>query len=214
MDTLEFMVSGGKATAGPPIGPQLGPLGVNIQAIIAEINKQTAPMAGMQVPVKLHVDKVTKEFNVEIGTPPISSLILKEAKAAKGTGKARYEKVGNISKDALQRIANIKEATLGGTELSRLKQAIGTCVSAGVTVDGHDPRVAMGIVTGELKTAEQIEAAEKEVEAATNERASEKAAKAAAKAAAEAAVAQGAAPAEGAAAPAAEEKKKEEKAEE
>ncbi|MCL5434497.1 MAG: 50S ribosomal protein L11, partial [Candidatus Marsarchaeota archaeon] len=39
--TISGLIEGGKATAGPPFGPALGPLGVNIGAIIAEINKNT-----------------------------------------------------------------------------------------------------------------------------------------------------------------------------
>jgi len=84
---VETMVEGGKATAAPPLGPALGPTGVNIGLVVAEINKKTADMKGMQVPVKVTVDTATKSFDIEIGTPPASALIKKEAGIEKGSGK-------------------------------------------------------------------------------------------------------------------------------
>ena len=62
--TIEQLVEGGKATAAPPLGPALGPLGVNIGQVVAEINKKTESFKGMQVPVKVIVDGDTKEFSI------------------------------------------------------------------------------------------------------------------------------------------------------
>jgi large subunit ribosomal protein L11 len=73
--TVESLVEGGKATAAPPLGPALGPLGVNIGQVVAEINKKTESFKGMQVPVKVIVDSETKDFKVTVGTPPASALI-------------------------------------------------------------------------------------------------------------------------------------------
>jgi len=39
--TIHGLIEGGKATSGPPFGPALGPLGVNVAKIIGEINTQT-----------------------------------------------------------------------------------------------------------------------------------------------------------------------------
>ena len=52
-EVVEVLVPGGKATAGPPLGPSLGPLGINVKAVVDEINKKTASFNGMQVPVKI-----------------------------------------------------------------------------------------------------------------------------------------------------------------
>ena len=63
-EVVEVLVQGGKATAAPPLGPALGPLGVNIGQIVADINKKTGDFAGMQVPVKVSVDSDTKEYKI------------------------------------------------------------------------------------------------------------------------------------------------------
>ncbi|MBI3035213.1 50S ribosomal protein L11, partial [Candidatus Woesearchaeota archaeon] len=75
--TVEALVEGGKATAAPPLGPALGPLGVNIGQIVSDINKKTSVFNGMQVPVKVIVNMDTKKFEISVGTPPASALILK-----------------------------------------------------------------------------------------------------------------------------------------
>ena len=71
-ETIELLVEGGKATAAPPLGPTLAPLKVNVGQVVAEINKKTADMAGMKVPVKVTVDTATKAFEISVGTPPVS----------------------------------------------------------------------------------------------------------------------------------------------
>ncbi|MCS7120485.1 MAG: 50S ribosomal protein L11 [Nitrososphaerota archaeon] len=138
---VEVLVSGGQATAGPPIGPALGPLGVNVVAIVNRINEETKEYAGMKVPVKIIVDVETKSFEISVGIPTTAALIVKEAGIQKGSGKPNTEKVGNLSFDQVVKIARIKRST----QLSRglkasVKEIIGTCVSMGVTIDGKDPK--------------------------------------------------------------------------
>ncbi|RLI96791.1 MAG: 50S ribosomal protein L11, partial [Candidatus Aenigmatarchaeota archaeon] len=70
-ETIEVMVEGGKATAAPPLGPSIAPLKINVQAVVDKINEKTKEMQGMQVPVKVIVDTESKEFEVEVGTPPV-----------------------------------------------------------------------------------------------------------------------------------------------
>ena len=72
-EKVEVMVEGGKATAAPPLGPALGPMGVNIGQVIAKINEKTKAFAGMKVPVKVIIDKSTKAFDIEVGTGPTTS---------------------------------------------------------------------------------------------------------------------------------------------
>jgi len=135
--TIKALVNGGKATAGPPLGPALGPMGVNIGQVIAEINKKTAAFAGMQVPVNVEVDSDTKEFSVSVGTPPCSSLILKEAKIEKGAGNPLQDKVADIRIENIIKIAKMKEENLLGKTLKdKIKEVIGTCNSMGVMIEG------------------------------------------------------------------------------
>ena len=145
-DTVEVMVDGGAATPGNPLGPALGPLGVNVVAIVAEINKQTAPMKGMKVPVKI-VIQADKTFTVSVGTPPTSALILAEAKLEKGSGAPKATKVGDLTMAQVVRISQMKQADLmGKTTRDRAREVVGTCVSMGVTVDGKDAREVQTLI--------------------------------------------------------------------
>ena len=86
-DTVEILIEGGSATPGPPLGPALGPFGINMMQVVEEINNKSADFAGMKVPVKISIDRDTKEFEIEIGTPPTTSLIMEEL----GIQKASHE---------------------------------------------------------------------------------------------------------------------------
>ncbi len=138
---IEALISGGKATAGPPLGPALGPLGVNVLAIVNKINEVTKDFAGMKVPVKITVDTETKEFEVTVGTPTTSALIVSELKIEKGSGTPKTEKVGDLTMEQLIRIAKVKRTEVLARNLkAAVKEVLGSCVSMGVTVEGKDPK--------------------------------------------------------------------------
>ncbi|MEM2105059.1 MAG: 50S ribosomal protein L11 [Candidatus Bathyarchaeia archaeon] len=138
---VELLVSGGQATAGPPLGPALGPLGVNVMAIVNKINELTKDYAGMKVPVKVAVDPETKAFEVSVGTPTTSALIVSELKIEKGSGAPKTQKVGNLTMEQVIRIAKIKRhELLAKTLKGAVKEVLGSCVSMGVTVEGKDPK--------------------------------------------------------------------------
>ncbi|RLG73036.1 MAG: 50S ribosomal protein L11 [Methanobacteriota archaeon] len=138
---VETLVEAGKATPGPPIGPALGPLGVNVTQVVQKINEKTKDLEGMKIPVKIIVDKKTKEFEIELGTPPVSALIKKEVGAEKGASNAREEKIGNITLEQAKKIAEMKLQSLLSYDLkSATKEVIGTCVTLGVTVEGKHPK--------------------------------------------------------------------------
>jgi len=138
---VEALVSGGQATAGPPLGPALGPLGVNVLAIVNKINEITKHYAGMKVPVKIMVDPETKEFEVSVGIPTTSALIVSELGVEKGSGTPKTQKVGNLSMEQVIKIAKIKRAELLARNLKRaVKEVLGSCVSMGVTVEEKDPK--------------------------------------------------------------------------
>ena len=138
---VELLVSGGQATGGPPLGPALGPLGINLVAVVTKINELTKDYAGMKVPVKISVDTEEKTFDVTVGTPTASALIVAELKIEKGSGTPNTVKVGNLSMEQMVRIAKIKRPELLAPTLKKAtKEMLGTCVSLGVTVEGKDPR--------------------------------------------------------------------------
>jgi len=138
---VEALVAGGQATAGPPLGPALGPLGVNVLSIVNKINEVTKDYAGMKVPVKVIVDPETKEFEVTVGTPTASALIVSELKVEKGSGSPKAQKVGDLSMEQLVKIAKMKRVQLLASDTKKAaKEILGTCVSMGVTVEGKDPR--------------------------------------------------------------------------
>jgi len=140
---VEALVAGGQATAGPPLGPALGPLGVNVLAIVNKINEVTKDYAGMKVPVKVIVDPETKQFEVTVGTPTTSALIVSELKIEKGSGSPKAQKVGDLNMEQVVRIARMKSAELLSPNLkAAAKEVLGCCVSMGVTVDGKDPKEA------------------------------------------------------------------------
>ncbi|HDD69716.1 50S ribosomal protein L11 [Candidatus Bathyarchaeota archaeon] len=138
---VELLVGGGQATAGPPLGPALGPLGVNVVAIVNKINELTKDYSGMKVPVKVTVDPETKEFEVSVGTPTTAALIVSELKIEKGSGTPNTQKVGNLTLEQIIRIAKVKRPELLAKTLkAAVKEVLGSCVSIGVTVEGKDPR--------------------------------------------------------------------------
>lgn len=137
--TISAIVEGGAATAGPPLGPALGPMGVNAGQVIAKINELTKDFKGMKVPVKVIVETDDKSFEVEVGSPPASEMIKKAAGVEKGTG--TKETVGDISVEELVKVAvSKKSAALGKSTKDVLKEMAGTCKSLGITIGGLDAR--------------------------------------------------------------------------
>ena len=141
---INALVTGGEASAGPPLGPALGPMGVNVLGIVNEINKQTGDFKGMRVPVKVEVDLETKQFTITVGTPTTSALIVKESGSAKGSGKPNTDFVGELTIDKVISIARSKMAgSYAKTVRTAAKEIVGSCVSMGVKIEGKDPREFM-----------------------------------------------------------------------
>ena len=134
------MVSGGKATAGPPLGPALGPLGINVKQVVDEINAKTASFNGMQVPVTVEVDD-KKNFTISVGIPPTTALIMKEAGIEKGSSEPNTLVAGDLPLEGVVRIARMKFDDMLSYEIkAAAKEVVGTCVSVGVTVEGRTPK--------------------------------------------------------------------------
>ena len=137
--TVDALVEGGKASAGPPIGSSLGPLKVNIGQVVTQINDMTKDFKGMKVPVKIIVDTETKEFEIKIGTPPATQLIMKEIGLEKGSGEPDINKAGVISFEQVIKVAKMKSSSLIVNNIkSAVKTIVGSCQSAGILIDGKD----------------------------------------------------------------------------
>ncbi len=91
---IEALIDGGKATPAPPLGPQLAVYKMNIGKVIQDINEKTKEYVGMKVPIKIIIDDVTREYEITIGTPPVSSLIRKELGLKKIAPEKKEEEVG------------------------------------------------------------------------------------------------------------------------
>ncbi len=140
-ETVEILIDGGKATPGPPLGPAIGPLGINMMQVVEQINQKTADFDGMKVPVKIIVDIGTKEFEIKVGTPPTTALIMDELKIEKGSQDPGQDKVADLKIEQALKIAKMKfDALLSNDYKNAAKEVIGTCVSMGITVEGKDPR--------------------------------------------------------------------------
>ncbi len=134
---VESLVDGGKASAGPPLGPALGPLGVNIGQVVAQINEKTKDFQGMKVPVKIIVDPATKQFEIEVGVPPTSALVLKEAGIEKGSGEAKTNLVADLKMEQVVKIAKMKrDSMLAASLKAAAKEVVGTCLSMGISIEG------------------------------------------------------------------------------
>jgi large subunit ribosomal protein L11 len=137
-DIVQVLIPGGKATPGPPIGPSLGPLGINVKKVVDDMNAQTASYNGMMVPVTIIVDD-NKNVTLEVGIPPTSALILMEAGLEKGSSTG--EVVGNLTIKQAVKIAEMKrEKSLSYELRNTVKEVLGTCVSMGISVDGKMPK--------------------------------------------------------------------------
>ncbi|MBN2067830.1 MAG: 50S ribosomal protein L11 [Candidatus Diapherotrites archaeon] len=141
MPEVSVLVEGGKASAGAPLGPALGPLGVNIGQVVAQINEKTKAFSGMKVPVKVDVDASTKTFTISVGSPPTSALIKKEIGIDKGAANPAKDVAGNISMEQVLKVVSMKIDNLASYKVkSAAKEVIGVCDSMGITVDGKKPR--------------------------------------------------------------------------
>lgn len=150
-ETIDVLVDGGKASAGPPLGPALGPTGLKIADVVNEINKKTAEFEGMKIPVKVIIDTDTKTFEIKTGSPPTSALIKKELGLEKGSG--TIAPVGNLTIAQAKKVAEMKKDSLLANDIkAAIKEVIGVCRTMGITIEGMTPKEATkAIDSGQLK---------------------------------------------------------------
>jgi large subunit ribosomal protein L11 len=149
-EVIKLLIEGGKATPGPSTAPKLSAYKLNIGEVFKQINEKTKEYEGIQVPVKIVIDKKSREYSIEVGIPPVSSLIKKElgiiSKEKKETTTSTVEKkeivpLGNLTMEQCVKIAKIKMNNMLAKDLkSAVKMVIGTAVSMPVTIEGKKPK--------------------------------------------------------------------------
>lgn len=161
--TISTLVDGGSASAGPPLGPELGPLPVDVGEVVNAINTETEDFEGMEVPVDVIVDEDTGDFEIEVGKPPVAALIKDEIGFETGSGEPNVNKVADMSFETACKIARMKASDLNAMDLrGAVKEVIGSAHSMGVTVDGEDAfevqqKIGEGEYDGQLEEQEDIE---------------------------------------------------------
>lgn len=134
MAMVKLQVSAGKANPAPPIGPALGPHGINIMDFCKAFNAQTQAMGDTIIPCVLTIYK-DRTFTFILKTPPASELIKKAAGIIKGSGTPNKEKVGKLTMDQVREIAKTKIPDLNAFNLEKAMETIkGTARSMGVDI--------------------------------------------------------------------------------
>jgi large subunit ribosomal protein L11 len=131
---VKLQIPAGKANPAPPVGPALGPHGVNIMEFCKAFNAQTQAMGDTIIPVVLTVYK-DRSFTFITKTPPASELIKKAAGIIKGSGVPNKEKVGKLTSAEVMEIAKTKLPDLNAYSVEEAALIIrGTARSMGVDV--------------------------------------------------------------------------------
>ena len=132
---IKLQIPAGKATPAPPVGPALGQHGVNIMAFTKEFNERTKNDEGLIIPVVITV-YADRSFSFITKTPPAAVLIKKALGIEKGSGVPNKNKVAQLTKEQVQKIAEQKMPDLNAANLeSAMSMVAGTARSMGVTVE-------------------------------------------------------------------------------
>ncbi len=136
VNSIKLQIIAGKATPSPPVGPALGQAGVNIPMFVKEFNARTAAQAAENVVVPVIITVYSdKSFTFVVKPPPTPVLLVKAAKAEKGSGEPNKKKVGSVTQAQVMEIAKIKIADMNTTNLAAAMRTVeGTARSMGVEV--------------------------------------------------------------------------------
>ncbi len=135
MAKIKLQIPAGAANPSPPVGPALGQHGVNIMEFCKSFNARTQNEKGMVIPVVITVYQ-DRSFSFITKTPPAPVLLLKAAKLDKGSGEPNKNKVGRVTKDQVQEIAQLKMPDLNAADIkSAVKTIMGTAKSMGIEVE-------------------------------------------------------------------------------
>lgn len=135
MALVKLQVTAGKANPAPPIGPALGPHGINIMDFCKAFNAQTQSLGDTIIPCVLTIYK-DRSFTFILKTPPAAELIKKAAGIIKGSGQPNKEKVGKLTLDQVREIATTKMPDLNAFDVEKAMESIkGTARSMGITIE-------------------------------------------------------------------------------
>ena len=131
---LKLQIPAGQATPAPPIGPALGQAGVNIMEFCKQYNAETQAQTGTIVPVEITVYE-DRSFTFVTKTPPAAVLLRQRAGVDKGSAEPNRNKVGQVTRDQLREVAEIKMPDLNANDVdAAMKIVEGTARSMGISV--------------------------------------------------------------------------------
>ncbi len=131
---VKLQIPAGKANPAPPVGPALGPHGVNIMEFCKAFNAQTQALGDTIVPVVLTV-YADRSFSFVTKTPPASELLKKAAGIIKGSSTPNKEKVGRVTSGQIREIAQKKLSDLNAYSIDKAIKIIeGTAKSMGIEI--------------------------------------------------------------------------------
>lgn len=132
---LTLQLPAGKATPAPPVGTALGPHGINIVEFTKAYNEKTADKVGQVIPAQITIFE-DRSFTFILKTPPAADLLRKAAGVDKGADTAKRTVVGQVSRDQVREIAQIKMPDLNANDIEAASKIIaGTARSMGITVE-------------------------------------------------------------------------------
>ena len=132
---IKLQIEAGKANPAPPVGPALGQHGINIMQFCKEYNERTAAQAGSIIPAEITVYE-DRTFTFITKTPPVTDLLKKALGIEKGAGATGRENVGQLSRDKLREIAELKANDLNANDIEAAERIIlGTARSMGIEAE-------------------------------------------------------------------------------
>ncbi len=131
---VTLQIPAGQANPAPPVGTALGPHGINIMDFCKSYNAQTQQQAGQIVPAQITIYE-DRSFSFILKTPPVSDLLRKAAGVEKGSSNPKLEGAGQVSREQVRAIAEIKLPDLNTTDMEQAMRTVeGTARSMGIEV--------------------------------------------------------------------------------
>jgi large subunit ribosomal protein L11 len=134
MASVKLQIPGGQGNPSPPVGPALGQHGVNIMEFCKAFNAQTKGQEGTSVPVVVTIF-TDRSFTFITKSPPAPVLLKKAAGIAKGSAEPNRNRVGQVNREQIREIAQLKVKDLNSYDLEAAMKTIeGTARSMGIEV--------------------------------------------------------------------------------